>query len=303
MKTKKSQPENITVKGVSVTIYSTPSVKAGKEYPGWTLSYTEAGKRIRRSVANLDKARTIAKSIAGQLAAGTGHAHALTPSELSDYQGAIRILRQAPGVHLTAAVSTFAQAFAIMPDAGDILTGVRFYQAHLKKQGVSAVSVAVLVDEFLKAREQQGACAAYRTNCKSTLARFAGAFRCNVASIATADIQGFIDRLPGSPVTRESQKKKIVTLFHFARERGYLPREQSTEADHLDTITIPPSPVGTYRLGDIQNAAQVALEAGNSPAKIFQHYRELATKQQASAWFAARPAGKGRKVSSMKEAA
>ena len=125
MKKKKPQPEQITVKGVSVTIYSTPSFKDGKEYPAWTLSYTEAGKRIRRSVANLDKARSVARSIAGQLASGTGHAHALTPAELSDYQGAIRILRQAPGIHLTTAASTFAQAWATFPDTGDILAAVR----------------------------------------------------------------------------------------------------------------------------------------------------------------------------------
>jgi len=41
----------------------------------------------------------------------------------------------------------------------------------------------------------------------------------------------------------------------------------------------------TYRLADIQNAAQVALEAGNSPTMLFRHYRELATKQTAEAWF------------------
>jgi len=406
MKKNKIHPEQITVKGVSVTIYSTPSFKDGKKYPAWTLSYTEAGKRIRRSVANLDKARTVARSIAGQLASGTGHAHALTPAELSDYQGAIRILRQAPGIHLTTAASTFAQAFAILPDAGDILTGVRFYQAHLKKQGVSAVAVSALVDEFLKAREQQGVSAPYLAGCKSILTRFSSAFRCNVAGIESSDLQDYVDRLPGSPITRANVKKTLVTLFHFAKKRGYLPREQSTEADHLDAITIPASPVGiyrpgdlaaalatstgeaqlavalgaftgirsaelhrldwedigaeyvtvapekaktaarrlvpilpplaaflalhrrgkgrvfspagpskfsalitgafraaevdpvnnglrhsfcTYRLADIQNAAQVSLEAGNSPAKIFKHYRELATREQGAAWFNVRP--------------
>lgn len=35
--------------------------------------------------------------------------------------------------------------------------------------------------------------------------------------------------------------------------------------------------------------AQVALEAGNSPRMIFQHYRELVTPQDAKAWFAITP--------------
>lgn len=48
----------------------------------------------------------------------------------------------------------------------------------------------------------------------------------------------------------------------------------------------------SYRLAMIQNANQVALEAGNSPAMIFKHYRELVTRETAEQWFAiAPPAG------------
>jgi len=47
----------------------------------------------------------------------------------------------------------------------------------------------------------------------------------------------------------------------------------------------------------VKNVAQVALEAGNSPAVIFSNYRELVTPQDAKAWFAIVPAGaKGRKA-------
>ncbi len=49
----------------------------------------------------------------------------------------------------------------------------------------------------------------------------------------------------------------------------------------------------TYRLADIQNAAQVALEAGNSPAMLFRHYRELATRKDAEDWFSVTPSSAG----------
>lgn len=45
----------------------------------------------------------------------------------------------------------------------------------------------------------------------------------------------------------------------------------------------------SYRLAQTNNAAQVALEAGNSPTMIFRHYRELVTPAQAEAWFSIRP--------------
>ena len=45
----------------------------------------------------------------------------------------------------------------------------------------------------------------------------------------------------------------------------------------------------SYRIAKIKNAHEVALEAGNSPDIIFRHYRELATEEQADAWFAIVP--------------
>lgn len=45
----------------------------------------------------------------------------------------------------------------------------------------------------------------------------------------------------------------------------------------------------SYRLASIQNAAQVALEAGNSPTIIFKSYRQLVTPAAASSWFAIFP--------------
>jgi integrase len=45
----------------------------------------------------------------------------------------------------------------------------------------------------------------------------------------------------------------------------------------------------SYRLADVKSAAQVALEAGNSPQMIFEHYRELVTEKSAKAWFAVTP--------------
>jgi hypothetical protein len=35
----------------------------------------------------------------------------------------------------------------------------------------------------------------------------------------------------------------------------------------------------------VKSADQVALEAGNSPAIIFRHYRELTTEETAKEWF------------------
>ena len=45
----------------------------------------------------------------------------------------------------------------------------------------------------------------------------------------------------------------------------------------------------SYRVAEIQNVTQTALECGNSPAIIFRHYRELVRPVEAKAWFGIAP--------------
>ena len=45
----------------------------------------------------------------------------------------------------------------------------------------------------------------------------------------------------------------------------------------------------SYRLAVTKNAAQVAHEAGNSPAVVHRHYASLVTESQGKAWFDVRP--------------
>jgi hypothetical protein len=47
----------------------------------------------------------------------------------------------------------------------------------------------------------------------------------------------------------------------------------------------------SHRVAQTGNVAETALEAGNSPRVIFQHYRELFTKEEGEAWFTLVPAG------------
>jgi integrase len=50
------------------------------------------------------------------------------------------------------------------------------------------------------------------------------------------------------------------------------------------------------RVAITSNVPEVALDAGNSPRVIHQHYRELMRKDEAEAWFAVRPTAEAGKV-------
>ena len=69
--------------------------------------------------------------------------------------------------------------------------------------------------------------------------------------------------------------------FHAAREAaGLLGEWDGNELRHS---------YASYRLAETQNAAQTALELGNSPSVLQSHYKELATPDDAAAWFAVKP--------------
>jgi len=413
--------ETVSVKGTTVFIYLTPTKKNGKTYPGHTLVYTAAGDRKRKFVTDLEKARKEAKKIAEQLSEGTGHVHSLSPSEVSDYSAAIRLLRAHPGSTLAAVVAEWAQAKAAIGD-GPLVTACTEYRKGIERQ--SGFTPALLPDiavEFLRHLESADASRRYSENCRSQMNRAADVFRSHIHTITTQDLGAWLDGMKVAPRTRKNMRRALVTLFKFAKQQGYLPRDRQTEAELIPSRSKMNSanrqaPIGlyapgdltkilngapeellpvfaiaafagirsaelhrltwgdikkdhiiveadkaktasrrllpivpalkawlgkttagdkeerlcriysresglargmsaairgagvepvhngfrhsfcTYRIASTQNVAQVALEAGNSPTMLFKHYRELATKKQAAAWFAVRPAGKGGKV-------
>jgi len=89
-------------------------------------------------------------------------------------------------------------------------------------------------------------------------------------------------------------------LAPYAKRSGKVWKETVTTWHHQRAATVEASGVAwkpnalrhsfcSYRLADIQNAAQVSLEAGNSPNVIFKHYRELVKPSEAKAWFSISP--------------
>lgn len=102
--------------------------------------------------------------------------------------------------------------------------------------------------------------------------------------------------LPNLTAWLKKSAKKSGKLFPSSRAYFHeLQREVSkrTKTDKLDAVAWKHNALRhsfiSYRVASIQNVAQVALEAGNSPAMIFSHYRELVTADDAKKWFSIQP--------------
>jgi len=102
--------------------------------------------------------------------------------------------------------------------------------------------------------------------------------------------------LPNLAAWLKNASKKTGKIFPSGADYYHeLTREMAgnTKTDKLPAVELKHNALRhsfiSYRVAAIQNVAQVALEAGNSPAMIFGHYRELVTADDAKKWFSILP--------------
>lgn len=231
MSKKKNSAQTITIKGQTLKLYRSEQEKGGKKYVTHTLAYIANGTRQRKGFASEQDARDAAKTIADQLATGTGHAGAYTPAELADLRAAERILRQHPrNVSLAAAVDTFVRAAAELGD-DDIVSACRAHKAQLAKQNdLKRGKVVDVVAAFLSSMESDGASPRYLQDLKHRLERFQKRFQGYLDTITSKELKDWIDGLGVKRRTRTNFRGALVSLFAYAKEQSYLPRDRQTEA-------------------------------------------------------------------------
>jgi len=138
-----------------------------------------------------------------------------------------------------------------------------------------------------------------------TIGAFAGLRTAEILRLEWRDIDlagGFITIASGKAKTRSRRIVPILPnlkawLEPYAKETGLIWKRTTNDLQDARAATVKAAGVEwkdngcrhsfiSYRLATIQNAAQVALEAGNSPNVVFKHYRELVKPDAAAKWFA-----------------
>lgn len=266
MRSKPKQPvEIVTEKGQSIPIYLTPDRKGGKVYLSYTFAYIQNGRRKRGRASTLDRARDTAKAIARQLADGTGHVHSLSPSEVADYSAAIRLLRQHPGAQLARVASEWSSAQASLGGRGSLSDAVSTFLRVTSDTKIPAITVADLVKDFIAAKESERLSDAYLTDVSRRLNVFAGSFHVDVRSVKTPDISAWLKSIKATGRNFNNYRNAVCTLFSFAREGGYLPRQEKTEAELLGRSKEAVTEIGIYTPKEIE-AILTAAPSGLKPA-------------------------------------
>jgi integrase len=110
------------------------------------------------------------------------------------------------------------------------------YVATRKRKKTVEKRVGDVVDELLEAKEQARLSDRYIETLRTYLRRFADSFQTNIGSVNTGAIVRWLDSLKIGPRSRNNVRQAVVTLFNFARRRGYLPKGETTEAADVETV-------------------------------------------------------------------
>jgi integrase len=220
--------EYVESKGIKIPIYSSPAF--GKE--SYLIAYYAEGKRRRERFGTLDEARAEAKVKIKELTKGVAHVGSFTARQVAVITDAAEILR---GINLplSQVAREYAEGYRILGRQPLIVKACEHYAAYLERQRVmhAPVKFHVVVDEFLWAIIAQGRSARYVEDCTSRLSKAAKAFRGYIQRVTSSDIDSWLDSIKAAGRTRNNYRATLCTLFSFARSRGYLPRNERTDAE------------------------------------------------------------------------
>jgi len=226
---KSKEPIKVKVGNTVVKIYRDSYKKNSSNYERYSIAYYLDGKRKIETRSTESEARTRAHELATQIARGQVNVLSLTNSDRDSYIAALNLL-QPLGVPLHAAIEEYVAARQHL-HGESLLSAVKEHAA--RQHHVIEKKVSEVVSEFISSKERDGLSLRYLQTLRSHLNRFAGAFHTNIGSVTARLIGDWLNAQGVGPRARNNLRLSIITLFHWARAQGYLPKGQPTEADDV----------------------------------------------------------------------
>ena len=120
--------------------------------------------------------------------------------------------------------------------------------------------VVDIVAELLASKKADGLSRRYIETIRSHLVRFATAFQTGIDLITAPQIDTWLREQNIGPRARNNIRCSIITLFHFARKNGHLPKGQPTEADDIAKAKDRGGQIGILRPVDLASLLRQAPE-------------------------------------------
>ena len=230
-------PRSVQVGSAVVKVYrNVHKTNAG----GWTyvLAWNTPTGRKREKFSDEATALAEARTKAGQLAQGRIEGAQLTTGDRDELL-AIRQLAKAQNVPAVAAMEEWASAREL---AGEhLLTACQSWAAK-NGQSHTRVTVSEAVKEFMRAKTKAGKTVAKdHASIFESILTDLGDLLMDTVSAKQLDV--WLAKRE-NPVSRNTYRKRIVSVWRWSQRRGYLPRDARTEAEMTDRAHEPAPVIG-----------------------------------------------------------
>jgi integrase len=235
MKTKRRSefPIEVSEGAVTVKIYRSESKRG---YVSFVVAYSLKGKQTVKSFADLGEAKTEAKNIASQIAAGDQSGVFLRGEDRVLYQRATSILKPL-GIALDTAAQEYADGRALLKGAASVLEACREY-ARRHGAVIGKILVSDAVEKMIRMevaeqgpRRKAAWVKLLRTHLQN---KFAARFRTFVQSVEAKDIAEWLSGLTVSERTKKNIRDVVCHFFKWCRAQGYMPKDADPMVDVQD---------------------------------------------------------------------
>lgn len=243
-------PINVRCDSAVVKVYRT-----GDDH--FTVAWRRAGRRVRASRNTLNAAKKFAGEKARELADGKHDIMELRAADRERFLSALSSLADT-GLSLDVACKEFAEAWRLVKPAS-LIQVARWWKEH-HSHDLPEKAIAEIAEEFLKDRGEAGVCGEHMGNLRRCLGWFTSRFPGQIKGVSAAMIEDALRSLKCAPATWNDRRRIIVSLFNFARRRGYLFKDRKTEASAVKTLKDMGKDISTFGPAEISALLDAAAK-------------------------------------------
>lgn len=213
--------------------------------------HAEGGRKLRQ-YQELKEAKAFARVTADDLAAGQVEQTRWTAADRDDYETGRRIA----GGMVTPALREWERVKALV--GSDLLAACEAWAEKRRGAVKQSPKFERVVKEFMAAKEDAGVDtkAGYARTLPNAVEAMGGL---RIGEILPAEIDRWLSGYK-HPSSRNSHRKRLVSVFRWARKRGYLPLDVMTSAERTDTAKEAPLEIGLVTVEQLGQVAALLTE-------------------------------------------
>ncbi len=210
--------------------------RGGGKYWVYVVAWQSPAGRKREKFADQKAALSEARIKAAQLAVGRIEGASMSTGDRDELAAARKLANRTP---LLAALEEWSKAVQLTN--GNVLAAAKAWAARNGKVEKS-VKVSEVVKQFLRAKTEAGKNVA--RDHSDSFRRMDEAFgEVPITSVSARQIDAWLARWD-HPVTRNTNRKRVVSVWRWAQRKGFLPRDARTEAEMTDSAHEPAPVIG-----------------------------------------------------------